>query len=119
MKTLLSVWPWLCALGGLVMCIWFARKFGWQGLLLKLTLLINGAFLMLLFMRHKIPGAYVPTDSAGLPAGTSPIVVGLVLLLISFLVADDWPMRWLMKPPVKWAMHIGEVLWFVLLFRSI
>jgi len=109
---------WLCNVVFLGCLAWFIRHvvrgFGWEGLLVKVAGAIDGFFMAFVVAVHQAPwaafrnrpGRTPPIDHASLPGAAA------VWLVWSWLLYADRPRRWLMRPPVKWALYAGAALVF-------
>jgi len=107
---------WLPNILVLVLLAWFVwhvvKNFGWSGLLLKFAVLIDGCFVAFVVALHQTPWAAFRNhhrhyDQASL------FWAGAVWSVFYCLLIFDWPMRWLTKPPLKWALYSGAALVFV------
>jgi hypothetical protein len=91
------------------------KNFGWSGLLLKFTVLIDGCFITFVVAVHQTPWAafrnhHIHYDQASL------LWAGAVWCVCYCCLIFDRPMPWLMKTPVRWALHSGATLVFGSLF---
>lgn len=107
---------WLSNILVLGLSAWFVwhvvKNFGWSGLLLKFALLVDGLFMTFVVAVHQTPWTAFRShhrhfDEASLLWAIAVWCVWYCLLIF------DWPMRWLMKPPVKWALYSAATMVFV------
>lgn len=114
-----SIWGWLYLLLVVCLCVWRGRAvvkdFGWQGLLIKLALLILGGFLMLIVGYGEMPWTAVRrnTHMVGNPASC-----GATFFFWAYFFIARRPMRWLLMPPVKWLLYVTTASVFMSLYAA-
>jgi len=112
---------WFSCIFGVGLCLWFVydvvKHFGWPGLLLKVAVLIDGLFLAFVVASHQLPGAGIREHLRHIDDASAHAAFALWVVWSCFLFAD-WPMRWLMKRPVKWALYSGAVLVLISAFGA-
>jgi len=110
---------WLNCIGFLGVFFWFVwhvvSKFGWSGLLVKFTGVIDGAFVAFVVAVHQTPWAAFRNHPKHID-DASLLWALAVWFVFHCLLIFDWPMRWLMKPLFKWALFSGAALVFVGVF---
>jgi len=99
---------WFSTIACVGLWLWFMRrvfkKFGLEGMAVKTALLIDGLFLVFVVTSHQLPETEVRED-LGYIADASLYVAFALWVVWSYLLFADRPMRWLMKPHVKWALY--------------
>jgi len=107
---------WCSTIAGVGLWLWFLRhvfkKFGLEGMALKTAILIDGVFLTFVVASHQLPGMEV-RQQPGHFEDESMYVAFALLALWAYLFVADRPMRWLMKPPVNWAIYSMAILFYV------
>jgi NhaP-type Na+/H+ or K+/H+ antiporter len=74
--------------------------------------MIDGAFVGFVVAAHETPWAAFRNHPRHIDDASLLSAAAIWCVWSCFLYAD-WPMRWLMKPPVKWALYSGAALVFV------
>jgi len=107
---------WLPNILVLGLSAWFVwhvvRNFGWSGLLLKFALMIDGLFLAFVIAVHQTPWTAFRNHHRHIDEA-SLLSAAALWYLCAYCLMFNRPMRWLMKPPVKWALYSGAALVFV------
>ncbi|MGO9269574.1 MAG: hypothetical protein ACLQOO_04855 [Terriglobia bacterium] len=116
MENPVVAWLWAIVLVGIaVWFVWHAFKhFGWHGLFVKFALYVDGVFLVFVIAVHETPWTAMRHDHPN-PFDNGYLLLGLGAFWLGwdYLLISDRPMRRLMKPPVKWALHFTAALVFV------
>lgn len=113
MKEFALLWlPNIFVLGLFAYFVWHVvRNFGWTGLLLKFALLVDGCFMAFVVALHQTPWAAFRNHHRHFDQA-SLLWAGAVWFVFYCLLIFDWPMRWLMKRPLKWALCSAAALVF-------
>jgi hypothetical protein len=111
----LDFWPSNIAF--LVFMAWFiwhvVKTFGWEGLVVKFALLLDGVVVFGAIMLRKIP--FTPWV-ASKPAGGIALwlVMGAAcaaMIAYFYVVLSDRPTRWVIdKPRVKWTLYVAALM---------
>jgi hypothetical protein len=107
---------WLTCIVGVGLCLWFVydvvKRFGWPGLPIKCAVFVEGLFLTFVIALHQFPWVELRNHVRHVDDASFCRAMSFWVVWSCFLFADC-PMRWLMKPPVRWALYSAAALVFV------
>ena len=95
------------------------RQFGWSVLLVRFAGYINGAFITLMIIFHRLPWNAFRYDATPVVSVANSFAIYAAFLVFCYLLSARRPTRWLMKPTLKRLLYSTTMLAFVGMYAAL